>query len=213
LQPPEPPPATICHQPLPDSPRPILGPYVNSPANTAYAATNATAAGRAQNRRVEVRVGGDGRIGAAPAAVEPAAEVEAVEEVEPPVDVEDIEIVVPEPNAVDEPTLPNAREFKIYFEEGSYALSSDYLQILDGVALLMKGDANAKLDVVGHLDPSEGNVALGGMRADRVEIYLIGKEIDGDRINTRSARVSEPADTSGAPENRWKNRRVELRMR
>jgi len=37
LQPPEPPPATICHQPLPDSPRPIPGDYVNSPANTAYA--------------------------------------------------------------------------------------------------------------------------------------------------------------------------------
>lgn len=101
----------------------------------------------------------------------------------------------------------------ITFRTGSADLAGNFLNVLDGVATVLKKYSKTQLNVDGHTDSvgSESlNQSLSERRAQSVAFYLADQGIDRARIRAIGYGESRPVASNGTSEGRAANRRVEL---
>jgi len=105
----------------------------------------------------------------------------------------------------------------IFFGFGSDVLTSESASELEQLVQLMKTNAAARIEIVGHTDnygPANFNLALSKKRAVAVQQYLIGKGIGASRITSDGFGESRPlVSNDDERDGREINRRVEFRIR
>lgn len=117
-----------------------------------------------------------------------------------------------------ETTLENiiSQENKIYFEFNSTNIDKPSLILLDKLANILHAYSNIKLKLIGHTDssgPEEFNLKLSLQRANKVKEYLVKKyQIASERILTEGKGESQLAFPEDTPQNKAKNRRVEIKI-
>lgn len=103
----------------------------------------------------------------------------------------------------------------VLFAYDSFQLAGSEIAKIEGVGEYMKQNAGVRLVLEGHCDERgsrEYNVSLGEYRALAVRAHLIGLNVDGSRIQTRSFGKETPLDP-GHNEAAWRvNRRVEFKL-
>ncbi|MBN2585790.1 MAG: OmpA family protein [Candidatus Fermentibacteraceae bacterium] len=101
----------------------------------------------------------------------------------------------------------------IYFASGSATLKPESFPILDSVAILMRDNPTARIQISGHTD-SDGsdafNQTLSENRAQSVYQYLVSTGIAGSRLTTIGYGESVPVAPNDSPANKAKNRRIEF---
>lgn len=103
----------------------------------------------------------------------------------------------------------------ITFSTGSADLSTSFLKVLDGVALVLKKYDKTIVEVDGHTDSvgkPDYNQKLSERRAGAVAQYLIGKGIKQERTITVGAGETHPVAGNDTEAGRALNRRVELTL-
>jgi hypothetical protein len=122
-----------------------------------------------------------------------------------------IVIVVPEKPDV---AQPPKQEIGIGFKSGDSTLSQRGKATLDGVWVILNARPGFGIKVVGYADSSEAEIKhpedLSSERAQVAAKYLIEKGIAESRVKIEGAGDTNPLDTSGTPEGRALNRRVEF---
>lgn len=101
----------------------------------------------------------------------------------------------------------------IYFASGSATLKPESFSILDSVAILLRDNPNARIQIAGHTD-SDGsessNQILSENRAQSVYRYLVSTGIAGNRLTTIGYGESIPVVPNNSAANKAKNRRIEF---
>ena len=101
------------------------------------------------------------------------------------------------------------------FETGSSTLNASARQSLDCVVRLLNRAGNINLNIKGHTDSQGSNAVnerLSTERAENVRTYLLQKNIAINRLHAIGYGSSQPKVPNDTPENRSKNRRVELEI-
>lgn len=101
----------------------------------------------------------------------------------------------------------------IYFASGSANLKPESFPILDSVAILLRDNPNARIQIAGHTDSDGGtasNQTLSENRAQSVYQYLISKGIAGNRLTTVGHGESNPIVPNNSAANKARNRRIEF---
>ncbi|GAB4138170.1 MAG: hypothetical protein Fur0041_13130 [Bacteroidia bacterium] len=99
------------------------------------------------------------------------------------------------------------------FETGKNIIRTTSYAALDELAELLKKHPNWKLKISGHTDNQgkpAANMTLSKKRAEAVKKYLMAKGVAGDRLKTEWFGQTRPLVPNTTPENRQKNRRVEM---
>lgn len=103
----------------------------------------------------------------------------------------------------------------VRFGYDSFQISPSEITKIEQVADYLEAKPNVRLVLEGHCDERgsrEYNMSLGEYRALAVRAHLIGLNVDGDRIQTRSYGEEMPLDP-GHNEAAWqRNRRVEFAL-
>lgn len=101
----------------------------------------------------------------------------------------------------------------IYFDSGSANIKPESYPVLDSVAILLRDNPTARVQVAGHTD-SDGsessNQTLSERRAQSVYQYLVSKGIAGNRLTTVGYGESNPVAPNDSPVNKARNRRIEF---
>lgn len=101
----------------------------------------------------------------------------------------------------------------IYFDSGSANIKPESYPILDSVAILLRDNPTARVQVAGHTD-SDGsessNQTLSERRAQSVYQYLVSKGIAGNRLTTVGYGESNPVVANDSAANKARNRRIEF---
>jgi len=101
------------------------------------------------------------------------------------------------------------------FESGKAIISAQSKVGLDSLAFILIEKPSYYLQVSGHTD-NEGsaakNEALSLNRANEVKVYLAAKGVNANRIVAKGFGSSVPVAPNNNPENKRKNRRVELKV-
>ena len=103
----------------------------------------------------------------------------------------------------------------IEFEPGNSSLTPSGRQTLELLAPLLLRLGGRSFEVTGHTDgigSRAQNIALSAARADAVKLYLVGKGIGAERINTAGAGPDRPLAGNDTADGRARNRRIELRV-
>jgi outer membrane protein OmpA-like peptidoglycan-associated protein len=101
------------------------------------------------------------------------------------------------------------------FETGKSIISSQSKVGLDSLAMILVQKPAYFLQVSGHTDNDGGvakNQALSLSRATEVKTYLVAKGVPANRIVAKGFGSSVPVAPNTSPENKRKNRRVELKV-
>jgi chemotaxis protein MotB len=109
---------------------------------------------------------------------------------------------------------------RLLFDPGSARLKPDYLRLLKLVKDLLFEDAK-EVRVEGHTDPSPvvsdtypSNWELSMARAlSVVRFYIQHENLDPSRISAAGYGENRPIASNDTPENRAKNRRVEIKLK
>ena len=100
------------------------------------------------------------------------------------------------------------------FPQGSSELDPRSIALLEAAAKTIAARPDAKVRIEGHADDKEGSAAdlkrIALARAEAVKTWLVQHGVDAARVRTEGYNAERPIDTSGSPEARRKNRRVEL---
>jgi outer membrane protein OmpA-like peptidoglycan-associated protein len=103
----------------------------------------------------------------------------------------------------------------IFFEFGSVTLTDSSTAWLDSVATMMRALPNRTFAIEGHTD-NVGNPAynqtLSRNRAAAVQNYLIAKGVEAQRLTAKGYGSTRPIVPNTTPDNRRRNRRVEIRL-
>jgi outer membrane protein OmpA-like peptidoglycan-associated protein len=103
----------------------------------------------------------------------------------------------------------------ITFKTASSDLNSNFYQVLDSVALVLKEFDKTLVDVEGHTD-SDGsddyNQQLSMQRANSVGTYLQSHGVNSQRVVALGAGEARPVATNSTPAGKQQNRRVELKL-
>lgn len=103
---------------------------------------------------------------------------------------------------------------KVYFDTGKATIQPRSFALLDAVAQVLKDNAQVtRVLVEGHTDdtgPAELNTRLSGERADAVKAYLVGKGVDGARLDSKGFGPSRSVGDNKTKAGREQNRRVEF---
>ena len=103
----------------------------------------------------------------------------------------------------------------ITFASGGHQLSTDFLQVIDSVVLVLNEYKKTIIVVAGHTD-SQGsnpsNQALSERRAATVSDYLMSKQVTNARIESIGFGELHPIDDNATDAGRSQNRRVELSL-
>lgn len=103
----------------------------------------------------------------------------------------------------------------ITFETGSARIQPQFNAILDDVATVLNEYPKTVLRIEGHTDDrgdAQYNQQLSESRALSVKSHLISYQVDARRIVTVGLGEFAPLVPNDSPENRQKNRRVELKI-
>lgn len=107
----------------------------------------------------------------------------------------------------------------IQFRSGQTRVSSNGMEMLDGIVAQLKADADAKVMVVGHADGTpvlrgsyRSNWDLSQARANSAAKYLESKGIDSSRIEAIGKAHTDPIAPQNTSAGRAMNRRVEVIM-
>jgi outer membrane protein OmpA-like peptidoglycan-associated protein len=103
----------------------------------------------------------------------------------------------------------------ITFTSGGHQLTSDFLQVLDSVVLVLNEYKNTIIVVAGHTDnqgSNSSNQALSERRAATVSNYLMSKQVTNARIESIGFGELHPIDDNSTDAGRSQNRRVELSL-
>lgn len=101
----------------------------------------------------------------------------------------------------------------VQFDFDKAVIKPQYQPIIDEAAEVLKKNPEVKVRVDGHTDsdgPEAYNQKLSERRATAVRQALIGKGIAAERITMKGFGESQPRVPNTTPENKYKNRRVEL---
>ncbi len=101
----------------------------------------------------------------------------------------------------------------ITFATDSYNVRSDFLPVLDSVAVVLKKYKDTRLRVVGHTDSTGSaryNQLLSQQRAQAVADVLIRDGVPATRITVIGRGENDPIASNATPEGRAQNRRVEI---
>jgi outer membrane protein OmpA-like peptidoglycan-associated protein len=101
----------------------------------------------------------------------------------------------------------------IYFQTGKAAIMNRSFPLLDEVAAALAGRPSMRVRIEGHTDARGNaltNTRLSQARADAVRIYLVGRGVAGDRMESRGFGPDQPIETNKTAAGREKNRRVEF---
>ncbi len=104
---------------------------------------------------------------------------------------------------------------KIEFEVSKDIITAGGKEVLDTVAKELAGFPSIKVEIGGHTDSSgsaTGNQILSEKRAQAVKRYLVGTNIDADRLTAVGYGEGKPLVDNSTSENKRKNRRVELNI-
>lgn len=109
------------------------------------------------------------------------------------------EVVEAKKVEVEEKVEYNVDEQVIMFTPKSFELNSTAKQDLDKLADFLKKNSKVKIEIQGHADPSETEVAfIGKRRAFEVVKYLSGKGIERGQIPYKSYETDMPIETGNA---------------
>lgn len=103
----------------------------------------------------------------------------------------------------------------IEFEPGNSSLTPSGRQTLELLAPVLLRLSGRSFEVTGHTDgigSRSQNIALSAARADAVKVYLVGKGIAAEKINTAGAGPDRPLAGNDSADGRARNRRIELRV-
>ena len=103
----------------------------------------------------------------------------------------------------------------IFFNTGSYALSSKSITALDEIVSILKSDQTLMLNLTGHTDDvgdSAVNEILSAKRARAVLKYLSDRGISKDRFKASGVGKRRPVGSNNPSSGRSSNRRVELKF-
>lgn len=101
----------------------------------------------------------------------------------------------------------------IYFASGSSNLKPESFPILDSVAILLRDNPTARMQIAGHTDSDGGesaNQTLSQNRAQSVYQYLVSKGIAGNRLTTIGHGETNPVVANNSAANKARNRRIEF---
>lgn len=116
-----------------------------------------------------------------------------------------------------EPLTKNAKEIleNIYFDSNKFELRNESKPALQKLLKLLQLNPSLKIEISGHTDDigkdSENNL-LSMNRAKSVQNYLISNGIMPLKIVTIGYGKTKPIATNNSPENRQKNRRIEIKI-
>ena len=103
----------------------------------------------------------------------------------------------------------------ITFNTGDHTLNTNFYNVLDSVALVLKEYNKTLIVVAGHTD-SRGsdsyNQSLSERRANSVANYLLSQAVTGARIETIGFGEQHPVASNATAEGQNLNRRVELSL-
>jgi outer membrane protein OmpA-like peptidoglycan-associated protein len=140
------------------------------------------------------------------------------------------EVVAATPNAVNASALIGTAGLDSYlagaevtprtftFEKLNFDTAKSEIRAADAaevndVATTLAKYPTTRIRIAGYADArgdDAANAALGKARADSVKAALVGKGIDGGRIETVSGGETDPVDTNATAGGRFDNRRTEL---
>lgn len=101
------------------------------------------------------------------------------------------------------------------FNTNSADIRSDFYDVLNSVASVLKEYKNSKVQVSGHTDDvgsSSSNQLLSERRANSVANYLISQSIAADRFYVVGYGESQPIASNASEAGREQNRRVEIQI-
>ncbi len=101
----------------------------------------------------------------------------------------------------------------IYFAPGSARLDPSSYPALDQIVQLLKENPTVIVEIQGHTDNTGSlalNMKLSQQRAEAVKRYLVEHGIEEDRLIAKGYGPKKPIAPNDTPENRAKNRRVEI---
>ncbi len=123
--------------------------------------------------------------------------------------------------AEDDPPPPEAAQpapvFRldgVIFESNSSELLPESYPRLDSVAEYMTYKPSSRIEVAGHTDnvgSAKKNKVLSLKRAESCRLYLMGKGVDGSRIEAVGHGQARPVASNKSDEGRQKNRRIEAK--
>jgi outer membrane protein OmpA-like peptidoglycan-associated protein len=104
---------------------------------------------------------------------------------------------------------------KIQFQQSKYDLDTVAKQELDKIVQWLIANPKGKIQLLGHTS-SEGNpdknFILSQNRVEACKKYIVSKNIIPNRIAIHACGSTKPAYPNDTPENKRKNRRVELKI-
>jgi outer membrane protein OmpA-like peptidoglycan-associated protein len=101
----------------------------------------------------------------------------------------------------------------VNFAASSATLDPPSEVVLNSVAETIKQVPTAQVQIVGYTDSdgsTESNLTLSQERADAVKSYLVGRGVPADSLTTLGKGEADPIAPNDTPENKAKNRRIEL---
>ncbi|SFM87194.1 peptidoglycan-associated lipoprotein [Izhakiella capsodis] len=101
----------------------------------------------------------------------------------------------------------------VYFGLDKYAVTPEYMQMLDQHAAFLRNNPSYKVTIEGNADERgtpEYNIALGERRANAVKMYLQGKGVAADQMSVVSYGKEKPAVLGHNEAAYAKNRRAVL---
>lgn len=103
---------------------------------------------------------------------------------------------------------------KVYFDTGKATIQDRSFQLLDEVAQVLQDNPQlTRVIVEGHTDntgAADLNTRLSAERARAVKAYLVGKGVDGARLDSKGFGPTKPVGDNRTKEGREQNRRVEF---
>lgn len=105
---------------------------------------------------------------------------------------------------------------KIRFSTGSAEISDTSAGLLDRLALVALRCQEVRIEVAGHTDSdgsAETNAELSRRRAEAVAKYFVAAGIAAERLQAVGYGASNPVAPNDSPDNKAKNRRIELNVK
>ena len=104
----------------------------------------------------------------------------------------------------------------IYFDFNRYNITKSSKNTLDSLYLKIQNLKDFEIEIYGHTDSiaSESyNFLLSQQRAHTIQGYFLSKKVDKEKITIISYGETKPIVSNTEPENRQKNRRVEITVK
>ncbi len=103
----------------------------------------------------------------------------------------------------------------LIFAQGKATIDPSSYPGLDEVVQMMKENNRLEIQLEGHTDnvgSAKANMELSQQRVEAVKKYMVAKGINKNRIQTKAFGGTKPLHNEMSPEERIKNRRVEMRI-